>query len=152
MSKFSNIVFLLISSLFFSFSSQAVEFEIDGEWIYRSLHNKTDINLDFNDLAFGKGTLVLKLDNHKVSGSLGGPGWNLVLKGSYNADEIRFQGTGEIGGELWVYDYKGVLIMPWPHEVNQLPTIVGSVIRTKAHSEGKSPAGYVASFYAVKSN
>jgi hypothetical protein len=62
----------------------------------------------------------------------------------------RFQGSGDIGGETWVYDYVGYLVPIWPNGVEQRPAIVGSVIRTVPHSSGQAKAGYVASFIAVK--
>ena len=31
-----------------------------GSWTYRSLLNETDVNTDFNDLEFGRGTIVIK--------------------------------------------------------------------------------------------
>jgi hypothetical protein len=54
-------------------------------------------------------------------------------------------GTGTAG---WEYDYRGQLAYQWPNGVNQVPALVGTVIRAKPH--GASPAGYVASFIAVK--
>jgi len=76
-----------------------------------------------------------------------------MLKGSRaygNPMQARFQGVGEIDGERWVYDYQGYLVPDWPDGVNQVAAIVGSVIRTVAHSGGNAPAGVVCSFYAVK--
>jgi hypothetical protein len=131
-------------------SAGNVDFNFSGIWAYRSLHNNSDLDLDFSKLAFGKGTMVLNVEGHKISGTIGGPGWNLDLSGYINGSYIRFQGKGLVGEEIWVYDYAGELIMPWPHGIDQNPTIVGSVIRTKEHSEGKSPAGYVATFYSVR--
>jgi hypothetical protein len=58
-----------------------------------------------------------------------------------------------VGGEQWIYDYEGYLVAHWPNGVQQIPALVGSVIRTIPHSSsngGISPAGVVASFYAVK--
>jgi hypothetical protein len=49
---------------------------------------------------------------------------------------------------MYFYDYDGVLAYHWPDGVNQTPAIVGSVIRVKPHDG--APAGYVASFIAVK--
>lgn len=132
-------------------TTQSSKFAIEGDWVYRSFHNDPDFDAEFNDLAFGKGHMTLNLNQHEVYGTLGGPGWNLDLAGYYAPDgEIRFQGTGIISGEQWIYDYSGTLVMPWPHGIDQRPAIVGSVIRTKEHSNGKSKAGYVGSFVAVR--
>jgi hypothetical protein len=63
---------------------------------------------------------------------------------------VQIVGTGrkEIGTEGWEYDYNASLAHQWPAGINQVQALVGSVIRAKPH--GTSPAGYVASFVAVK--
>jgi hypothetical protein len=125
-----------------------------GAWSYRSFRNDPDLSTDFNDLRFGAGTLELtELEFGRLSGSLGGAGWKLNLVGGYtygNPFSLRFQGSGDIGGDMWVYDYVGYLVPIWPNGVDQRPALVGSVIRTVPHSEGQAKAGYVASFIAVK--
>jgi hypothetical protein len=72
-----------------------------------------------------------------------------------NPPQVRFQGKGVVSGEEWIYDYIGWLAPVWPNSTNQLQrdAIVGSIVRTIPHSNGKggtAPAGYVASFYAVR--
>jgi len=60
---------------------------------------------------------------------------------------------GVVQGEEWVYDCEGDAIRPWPNGPNgmdQRPAIVGTVVRTVPHSNGKSRAGVVASFIAVR--
>ncbi len=131
-----------------------------GNWTYRSLLNNPDVNQAFNNLEFGRGTITINDDAMQLlSGVIGGPGWSLTLKGSreYGTPmRVRFQGTGIVNGEQWIYDYEGYLISQWPNGVQQRPAIVGSVIRTIPHSGGEpgtvSPAGVVASFYAVKTD
>lgn len=129
-----------------------------GSWTYRSLANDPDIGRDFNDLEFGRGTIVID-DGPLVAltGTIGGLGWSLALKGarSYgNPAQARFQGVGEIGGAKWIYDYTAYLVPNWPGGVGQVPALVGSVIRTIPHPGGQpgvtNPAGVVCSFYAVK--
>lgn len=125
-----------------------------GKWTYRSLLNEPKIGTDFNDLEFGRATLVLEeLSFEQVQGTIGGTGWSLSLYGSFSYGSpmgIRFQGKGTVGGEPWVYDYIGWLVPTWPNSdaAQQRSAIVGSVIRTVKH--GSSPAGVVASFYAVR--
>ena len=92
-----------------------------------------------------------------LQGTIGGPGWSLALKGARqygNPMHARFQGVGIVNGEQWIYDYDGYLVPDWPNGVDQIPAIVGSVIRTIPHSGGQpgtvNPAGVVCSFYAVK--
>src|SRR5215212_2626610 len=125
-----------------------------GRWTYRSFHNDPEPSKEFNVLRFGTGTLVLdEPDYGRLSGSLGGEGWNLSLVGGYtygNPFDLRFQGSGDISGEKWVYDYVGYLVPIWPNGIDQRPAIVGSVIRTVQHSNGQARAGYIASFIGVK--
>ena len=125
-----------------------------GRWTYRRFHNDPELSKEFNELRLGMGTLVLdEPDYGRLSGSLGGEGWNLSLVGGYtygNPLALRFQGSGDISGETWVYDYVGYLAPIWPNGVDQRPAIVGSVIRTVPHSNGQARAGYSASFIAVK--
>jgi hypothetical protein len=128
-----------------------------GSWTYRSFLNDPDINVDFGKLEFGRGTIVIdEAPMEVLSGSIGGPGWSLALKGarSYgNPMHARFQGTGIVGGEQWIYDYEGNLVPRWPQGIGHAQAIVGSVIRTIPHSGGQpgtvAPAGVVCSFYAV---
>ncbi len=129
-----------------------------GQWIYRSLLNDPDLNKDFNNLEFGRGTIKICEDAPQLlAGVIGGPGWSLKLQGSreYGTPmRVRFQGVGTVNGERWIYDYEGYLVSHWPNGIQQRPAIVGSVIRTIPHSGGSpdtvAPAGVVTSFYAVK--
>ncbi len=125
-----------------------------GTWSYRSFHNNPDLEVEFGDLRFGAGELNLtEVSIGTLQGTLGGTGWSLALKGRFsygNPFTIRFQGSGEIGGEDWVYDYHGFLAPLWPNGVDQRPAIVGTIVRTVPHSGGQSAAGYVASWIAVK--
>lgn len=130
-----------------------------GTWTYRSLLNDPDINQDFDKLEFGRGTIEIAEDgaSNVLKGTIGGPGWSLSLHGSIGFGspmQVRFQGKGLVGGELWVYDYIGWLVPVWPNSDSTLQraAIVGSVVRTVPHSGGGGsvhPAGVVASFYAV---
>lgn len=125
-----------------------------GSWSYRSLLNDPDLSTAFDALRFGAGTLVLAEPQPGcIAGTLGGPGWSLDLTGSASAGTppvLRWQGRGLIGGEEWVYDYLGYLVPAWPDGVGQVATIAGSVIRSVAHSGGQAPAGFTATFYAVR--
>jgi len=128
-----------------------------GTWTYRSLINDPDVSREFNKLRFAAATITFdEAPMGELRGTLGGPGWSLALKGNRgygNPFSVRFQGKGMIGDQLWIYDYVGYLVPSWPNGENQRPAIVGSVIRTVPHSDssgGTAPAGYVASFIAVK--
>lgn len=133
----------------------------EGTWTYRSLLNDPNPKTSFNDLQFGLGTIHLKAASFdSLTGTIGQKGkggWQLDLRGSlaYGTPmQIRMQGKGTVGGAEWIYDYIGWLVPPWPNADPKLerPAIVGSVIRTIPHpSNGKiAPAGFVASFYAVR--
>jgi hypothetical protein len=130
-----------------------------GSWTYRSFYNVPDVNTDFDALELGRGTIVIQDAPEEVlTGTIGGPGWSLDLRGSraYGSPmQVRFQGKGLVGGEEWIYDYIGWLVPVWPNSTDTLqrPAIVGSVTRTiqhKSSSGGISPAGVVGSFYAVR--
>ena len=128
-----------------------------GKWTYRSFLNDPDPSTPFNDLEFGLGTIeVLPSAMNEFRGTIGGPGWQLQLKGSTtygNPFTVRFQGKGVVGGEEWVYDYIGYVIRPWPNGVDQRMAMVGSIVRTLPHSSGSggtAPAGVVCSWIAVR--
>ncbi len=128
-----------------------------GNWTYRSFINDPDLSTQFNDLEFGRGTIAIAASAmNEFSGTIGGPGWQLQLKGSTtygNPFTVRFQGTGVVGGEQWVYDYIGYVVRPWPNGIDQRAAIVGSIVRTIPHSSGNggtAPAGVVCSFIAVR--
>jgi hypothetical protein len=132
-----------------------------GNWTYRSFLNDPDISKAANDLLFGEGTLTIaEKSETELSGTIGGPGWSLDLRGGFGYGspmQVRFQGKGVVGGEEWIYDYIGWLVPVWPNSTDRLevPAIVGSVVRTIPHSgDGGStnPAGVVASFYAVRAS
>jgi hypothetical protein len=127
-----------------------------GKWTYRSFLNNPDLTVQFNDLEFGRGTIVIdEAPMGVLHGKIGGPGWSLDLNGSINYGDpysVRFQGKGVVGGEEWIYDYSGYAIKPWPNGINQAPAMTGSIVRTIPHSSGAggtSPAGVVCSWIAV---
>jgi hypothetical protein len=126
-----------------------------GKWAYRSFLSNPDLSADFNSLEFGRATMTISdAPMGVLDGSIGGPGWSLSLSGSINYGDpysLRFQGKGMVGGEQWIYDYAGYTIKPWPNGVNQVPAIVGSVVRSVPHSSGTgtAPAGVVCSWIAV---
>jgi hypothetical protein len=136
-----------------------------GSWSYRSFNNEPDLSIAFNDLQFGLGTIVIaEAPMQLLQGTIGGDGWSLTLKGAReygNPMHVRFQGTGIISGEQWIYDYDGYLVPAWPNGVQQVPAMVGSIVRTVPHSGSPPkgggpapvhPAGVVASWYAVRAS
>ena len=128
-----------------------------GVWIYRSFLNDPDLSTQFNDLEFGRGNIRIDPSPmNEFKGLIYGTGWQLNLAGSANYGNpfsVRFQGTGVVGGEQWIYDYVGYLIHPWPNGIDQRMAMVGSIVRTIPHSSGSggvAPAGVVCSWIAVR--
>ena len=73
-----------------------------GNWAYRSFNNDPDLTKAANDLLFGEGTLAIaEASATELSGTIGGPGWSLDLRGSFaygTPMQVRFQGKGVVGG------------------------------------------------------
>lgn len=129
---------------------------VSGLWTYRSLLNNSDITVDFDDLEFGRANLRLNAtDDGQLTGTIGGDGWELDIQGSFQPGSpgtLWFQGKGIVGGSPWVYDYLCYVVPHIPNGIDQVPALVGSVTRAIPHPNGQggtSPAGVVASFYAV---
>jgi hypothetical protein len=82
-----------------------------------------------------------------------GSGYVLDLDGKVERDTqtssvtIKVIGLGRAGTPT-EFDYQAGLAYEWPAGVDQVAAFVGSVIRAKPHNG--APAGYVASFIAVK--
>jgi FtsP/CotA-like multicopper oxidase with cupredoxin domain len=125
-----------------------------GSWSYRSFRSNPDLSVPVDELLFGMGELELAVSSAgQITGTLGGVGWQLNLTGTATATNpatIRFQGRGTIAGEEWVYDYLGYHVPTWENGVDQRPAIVGTIVRTKAHSGGNATAGFVAQWIAVR--
>jgi len=109
------------------------------------------------NLIFGEGTITFDPPaGDALTGNLDmGGGLVLDLKGTMQTTStgdvsIAVIGTGRAGTktENWEYDYKATTTPRWPNGVNQVPTLVGTVIRAKPHNG--APAGVVASFIAIK--
>lgn len=130
-----------------------------GTWTYRSFINDPDPSLPFNDLEFA--VADLRIDNApfgRLSGRLSFGSDYLQLKGSItygNPFTLRFQGVGATPGTIedghpWVYDYLGFLAPAWPNGIDQRPAILGTIVRTVPHSQGRAKAGVVASWIALR--
>jgi len=109
------------------------------------------------NLVFGEGVMTFdKPSGNKITGVLDmGGGYFLDLKGTMStaasgdiAVEIFGYGRPGTPTDNWEYDYKATTTPKWPNGVGQVPCLVGTVIRAKPH--GVAPAGYVASFIAIK--
>lgn len=135
---------------------------ISGKWIYRSFNNSTEkVNNDPQkalELLFGEGELTfVSQESNRWSATLSfGEEWVMDLAGFIEdrglVDGLILHGTG-VGRDNtntagWVYEYRGLVLSQWPAGVDEVPSIVGTVIRTVRHGTGA--AGKVASFIANK--
>lgn len=135
---------------------------LEGNWTYRSFNNNPE--LVGNDpekalqLIFGEGQLrftgnnglifkaVLDFGDDAVMDLFG----NIIDASGIKPQVLQITGAGREGTSTakWVYQYLGYGVPNWAEGVNQVPAIVGTVIRTIPHGSGQ--AGVVASFIAVK--
>ena len=108
-------------------------------------------------LIFGEGVMTFDPPSgNSITGNFDmGGGYVLDLKGTIQTTSsgqinIEVFGTGRAGTptDNWEYDYKASTTPKWPNGVDQIPSLVGTVIRAKPHDGGA--AGVVASFIAVK--
>lgn len=108
-------------------------------------------------LIFGEGVMTFDPPSgNSITGNFDmGGGFVLDLKGTIHASStgditIELFGTGRANTPTanWEYDYRATTTPKWPNGVNQVPTLVGTVIRAKPHDGGA--AGVVASFIAIR--
>lgn len=132
---------------------------LDGKWTYRSYLNQTALVGDDAAAAlaniFGEGIFDLAdAGGPAVRGRLDmGNGYALTISGEADPEgdgDFFLAGKGVAGTatEGWQYDYRGTLAYRWRDAVDQIPCLVGTVLRVKAHGP-HSPAGVTASFVAV---
>jgi len=133
-----------------------------GTWTYRSFRNDPtrpygdEAKLyDYAKLYFGSGELVI------YDTAIGQIEGQLTLRSDYafklqgyctlgNPFTIRFQGVGNAPESMGQkYDYLGYLSPRWPNGMEQLPAILGTIVRTLRPDNPKLE-GYVASWIAVK--
>lgn len=130
-----------------------------GTWTYRSFHNDpAEVGGDAEKalaLIFGEGIFTLEQTGNTITGTLDmGPGYALDLTGTVTGSgpdatfEIAGPGIPGTPTADWRYDYHGGLAWAWPNGIDQVPALVGSVVRVKPHGPG-APAGVTASFIAV---
>jgi hypothetical protein len=136
-----------------------------GKWTYRSFHNdpapvaedpKTAPEKALA-LIFAEAVFTFEMPSSvTLKGAIDWSGGGLDLQGTIQpgvagtGPTFEIIGTGRPGTATagWEYDYRGQLAYQWPNGINQVPALVGTVIRAKRHNG--APAGYVASFIAVK--
>ncbi|HEY0332076.1 MAG TPA: hypothetical protein VGC77_23610 [Rhodopseudomonas sp.] len=135
--------------------------DLAGRWTYRSFRNNpAPVNDDPDKLAqllFAEAEFRFEpVTDTSFKGVIDWGSGGLDLAGIITAGSadtpvaFAITGLGRPGSETdgWQYDYNGCIAHQWPNGIDQVPALVGSVIRVKRH--GESPAGYSASFIAVK--
>jgi len=136
----------------------AIVHPVLGSWTYRSFINDPDVSKDFGALEFGRGDLIIdQVAPGVFTGRLSfGDTYQFRLSGWASFDfpcSVRFQGVGDAKDSYGqVYDYVGFFVPIWSNGIQQRPALVGSVVRTVPHSEGRAKAGDVCSWLAVKKN
>lgn len=132
--------------------------DISGSWTYRSFHNNSNpvdgdpeaaVRLIFAEAAFIFQVPSLTTLKGEIDWGSGG----LDLEGTIDASSVltvSIVGMGRPGTQTegWRYDYFCHDAHAWPSGIDQVPALVGSVIRVNPH--GGAQAGYVASFIAVR--
>lgn len=132
-----------------------------GKWTYRSFRNNPEpVAGDVDKLAkllFAEAIFTFQTPSDTtLTGAIDWNGGGLDLQGTIRPAtgdapitvEIVGSGRPNTSTANWQYDYHGYLAHQWPHGIDQVPALVGTVTRVKPH--GTAPAGYVASFIAVK--
>ncbi|MDI2076070.1 hypothetical protein [Bradyrhizobium sp. Mp27] len=107
-------------------------------------------------MIFAKAVFTFEINGTSLTGVLDWQGGGLDLQGTIQPANgpqslsvaIVSSGRPRTDTDGWEYDYRANLAYEWPNGVGQVPALVGTVIRAKPHDGG--PAGYVASFIAVK--
>lgn len=135
---------------------------LGGNWTYRSfINNPVPVGDDPDKalaLIFGEGQLSFTAGADRIFKAVldfgGGAAMDLygtiIDSGNVSPQLLQITGTGRESTSTakWVYQYLGYVVPDWAEGVNQVPAIVGTVIRTIPHGSGN--AGVVASFVAVK--
>ena len=128
------------------------DISLAGTWAYRSYQNIEE------QKVFGAGIFTFTTPSpDRIEGTLDmGNDLVLDLEGTVSAASgnapltIHVIGTGRPYTKTagWEYDYHGFLGFEWPNGVDQVPSLVGTILRAKPHDGGE--AGVTASFIAVK--
>jgi hypothetical protein len=135
---------------------------LTGKWTYRSYRNTPTLVGNDPQAAlaqiFGEGVFDFEAgEGDRFVGSLDmGGGYGLTLQGDviggdpsgFSIVGLGVDGTPTAG---WRYDYHGVVGYEWPEGVDQVPSLLGTVVRVNAHGPS-SPAGFTASFIAVRNS
>jgi hypothetical protein len=134
---------------------------IAGDWIYRSyLNNPDPVGGDPQKRSTTSSESAFSVWRRRRRIPSPGPStweaaWSSTLRGQISAGAgglvtVQMAGLGRpgIGTDGWEYDYYGSPAYMWPAGVNQVLSLVRTVLRAKPHNDGK--AGVTASFIAAR--
>ena len=157
----------ILISLVLSTAAFADAHPLTGKWTYRSFHNRPDVIVWADEataaqtalrLIFGEGIITLNVaEDGAVTGALDlGPSYALDMAGVARCGSdgapasIELTGTGRDGTPTagWEYKYVAYLAPVWSTGVRQVPSLVGTALRSKQH--GNALPGYTVSFIAVR--
>lgn len=135
--------------------------DLTGKWTYRSFINdptpvggdpQKALNLIFAEAEFTFEAVSDTTFKGVIDWGSGGLDLSGTIEQGSPAMPVAFAitGLGRPGSQTdgWEYDYNGCVAYKWPHGAGQVQALVGSLIRAKPHNG--EPAGYTASFVAVK--
>jgi hypothetical protein len=135
--------------------------DLAGKWTYRSfINDPTPVGDDPQKalgLIFAEAEFTFEaVSDTRFKGVIDWGSGGLDLSGTIKPGSpdtpvaFAIVGLGRPGSQTdgWEYDYNGCIAYKWPNGVAQVPALVGSLVRAKPHNG--APAGYTASFIAVK--
>lgn len=136
---------------------QDKESPLVGRWTYRSFMANPDISVDFAELEFGRGILLIDhLSPGLMVGRLefGDENYSFRLSGEVSPGDpptFDFRGVNDAhGGQGEVYQYFACLMPLWSHDRRKRPTLVGTVIRAAPAGGDGRPSGLASNFIAIK--
>jgi hypothetical protein len=128
---------------------------LSGSWTYRGYHNIVKLVAQDQKAAlaliFGEGVFELhQFDDGRIEGWLGmETGDTLRITGSVGTTgdfTLSGEGVEDTATAGWRHDYRGVVGHMWDNALDQVPSLLGTVVRVGPNS----PAGDTASFIAVR--
>lgn len=133
---------------------------LTGRWTYRGYVNTSSLVGDDPEAAlaliFDEGVFDLEAGpGDRLHGAFGmASGDALTLEGRLlpgDGTNFSIVGLGVDGTPTqgWRYDYRGAVGHEWPSGVEQIPSLLGTVVRVNALGPS-APAGFTASFIAVR--
>lgn len=117
-----------------------------------------DIEVEFGDLEFGRGELLVEYVcwGKFIGRLILGDNYELRLTGTIEPGDpptINLDGFGDASESNGLhYQYFGCIMPLWPHDPRKRPTIVGTVTRAAPKEGSKDRPGSASTFVAIKHN